>query len=125
MCCGRVGYKTGDDLKLEGQIDCGLVAMHVYSLINVIELVAPESSKNKNLITHRICVIRNPWGTHEWKGAWNDKDPRWTPELRSKIGFKAGNDGLFCMDFRDFINYFGSITMCLVNDNYFYSSYKV
>lgn len=67
--------------------------------------------------------LRNPWGGHEWTGAWNDKgaypfeymgcsiepqmvhtgklnlddfpDPRWTDELKKEMNHTDKEDGMF------------------------------
>ena len=49
----------------------GLVPGHAYSVISVMEHGAT-----------RLLKIRNPWGQFEWDGAWSDKSPLWTEEMK-------------------------------------------
>ena len=56
--------------------------------------------------------LRNPWGQCEWTGAWHDKDPRWTPELKKELGQADREDGMFWMDINDFAKSFTTITFC-------------
>ena len=47
----------------ESAIGNGLYAGHAYAI-------------NKTVTTtdgHTLVQLRNPWGSHEWEGAWNDK----------------------------------------------------
>lgn len=54
----------------------GLATNHAYTLIG-----AYQAQGNQ------LVKIRNPWGSYEWKGAWHDRDPRWTPQLKKEVGF--------------------------------------
>ena len=56
----------------------GIVRSHAYTLVNVYEVYVDEE-----LV--RLFQIRNPWGFGEWTGDWNDRDPRWTPELKMEL----------------------------------------
>jgi len=47
--------------------------------------------------------MRNPWGKHEWTGLWSDSSPIWTPELRRQLGAAEADDGLFFIQFSDYI----------------------
>jgi hypothetical protein len=38
--------------------------------------------KINTFVTLSFSQVRNPWGSDEWKGAFSDKSPDWTPELR-------------------------------------------
>ena len=58
----------------------------------------------------RFCQLRNPWGGHEWTGAWCDKDPRWTPALKQEVGQADKEDGMFWMSIDDFARSFDNIT---------------
>ena len=90
------GASGGD----ETPIGNGLHAGHAYSI-------------NKTVTTsagHTLVQLRNPWGSHEWLGAWNDKDPRWTEALKAEVGQTDKEDGMFWMSIEDFASSFDTIT---------------
>lgn len=68
----------------------GLVTSHAYSVLR-----AKEYNGKK------FVVVRNPWGTGEWKGRWSDGAKEWTPEWMpalSVLDHSFGNDGQFIME---------------------------
>jgi hypothetical protein len=86
----------------------GLVTGHAFSLIRVKEY--------KGL---RMCMIRNPWGNGtEWTGAWHDKDPRWTPEMKAALDFYEGDDGTFWMQWDDVRLWFDGGAACFLLPTY-------
>jgi hypothetical protein len=51
----------------------------------------------------KLLKLRNPWGSGEWNGKWNDRDRNWTPQLKKELGWTGNNDdGIFFMEFGDF-----------------------
>jgi len=68
----------------------GLVGGHAYSVIRVVKL---KSIKKK------LVLLRNPWGTGEFRGAWSDKSKLWTQEFKDEAGFEDKEDGSFFMAF--------------------------
>ena len=56
-----------------------------------------------------MLKIRNPWGKFEWNGAFSDKSPLWTPQLKQELGVTAKDDGIFWMTLEDFIKDFEGI----------------
>lgn len=53
----------------------GIVELHAYSVL-----------KAREIDGVRLVLLKNPWGKHEWKGAWSDgssKPP--APALTSRI----------------------------------------
>ena len=133
MCCctGNIkGGGAGDD-SIDGRI--GIAGNHAYSLLGAYEItrqggrlraVKPKRGEKKNRNNTRIVKIRNPWGTGEWKGSWRDNDSRWTPELRKDLEMENKDDGIFCMEFRDFLKYYADYQICYYEDNYEISSNK-
>lgn len=89
--------------------DNGLVKNHDYSLIEIHEIIY----KGQNL---RLLKLRNPWGKVEWKGDWSDSSRLWTPELRQMLGCDVADDGFFFMTYKDFLQNFDGISICVVND---------
>lgn len=76
--------------------------------------------------------VRNPWATQQSQIGWNDKDPRWDlvyPEEKERMQFrynKNGNDGVFYMDWDDFIHKFDHLfSICEINDNANYIYYHL
>ena len=67
--------------------------------------------------------MRNPWGQGEWKGDWSDASPKWTDELKSKVGFTDKNDGVFFIAEHDYVENFRATTICMYVDDY-YKTYK-
>ena len=65
----------------------------------------------------RLLQIRNPWGSGSWKGAYSFCDQyHWTPRLQAlcpdyhyRIQHPEYDDGLFWMEFSDFVRYFRSL----------------
>lgn len=51
----------------------------------------------------KLLKLRNPWGSGEWTGDWSDKSELWTPELKKKVGFVDGNDGIFFIELEDYL----------------------
>ena len=71
----------------------GLVSMHAYTLLNVLELSNGE----------KLAHIRNPWSQEgEWKGDWSDSSSKWTATLKEEVGYVNSNDGQFFMPFKTF-----------------------
>ncbi|KAI8805719.1 hypothetical protein BJ742DRAFT_819744 [Cladochytrium replicatum] len=69
-----------------------LVLGHAYSIQKAIEV------KGK-----RMVQLRNPWGKFEWKGPWGDGSAEWTPEWMQLLDHKFGDDGVFWMEYADFL----------------------
>jgi Calpain family cysteine protease len=68
----------------------GLVSGHAYTVLR-----AKEYNGKK------FVVVRNPWGTGEWKGRWSDGAKEWTPEWMpalTALDHSFGNDGQFIME---------------------------
>ncbi len=89
----------------------GLATNHAYTLIGAYETGG-----------HRLVKIRNPWGSFEWNGKWNDNDPDWTDEMKSDVNFSNGNDGEFFLSIEDFKEEFGDTTICACYDDYQFDS---
>jgi len=74
----------------------------------------------------RVLKIRNPWGKYdkdglgEWKGKWSDYDQkRWKEYLRrTSYRYQPLNDGVFHISFDDFLEYFTTIEICYLHENF-------
>ena len=94
------GSPAGSDTDVS---DEGIVQGHAYSCLRVVR----EGE-------HRLLKLRNPWGRGEWKGAWSDSSPLWTPRLKSRLGWSDADDGVFWMCLRDFCGHFASLYVCKI-----------
>ena len=96
------GSPAGSD-SVDHMSSSGIVQGHAYSILDVQEI------DNVKLIS-----LRNPWGSHEWKGDWSDHDKtHWTRRMRSKLpNFEGKEDGQFWMSFLDFTINFEDIYVC-------------
>lgn len=82
----------------------GIVQGHAYSILRV-----------KKSGDFMMIMLRNPWGTGEWTGAWSDNSDMWEKYPQVKRDCKVVNaedDGIFWMDFFDFCKFFQSIDVC-------------
>ncbi|KAJ3296235.1 hypothetical protein HK104_001800, partial [Borealophlyctis nickersoniae] len=78
--------------KSGGQAPNGLIPGHAYSILRTVE------AKGK-----RFLLIRNPWGKTEWNGKWSDGSAEWTAEWMSALDHRFGDDGVFWMEYPDFL----------------------
>ncbi|KAH8599322.1 hypothetical protein B0O99DRAFT_504411 [Bisporella sp. PMI_857] len=70
----------------------GIIEGHAYSIMRAVEIDGK-----------RLVLLRNPWGTYEWKGAWSDGSKEWTPEWMQKLDHRFGDDGAFWMSYEDLL----------------------
>ena len=87
----------------------GIVSGHAYSILGIKEL----SSENVRLIK-----LRNPYGEVEWTGDWSDKSEIWTEKLKKELNFKVKDDGIFWMNYSDFITYFEIVNICKIHKDF-------
>ncbi|TNN06406.1 Calpain isoform 2 [Schistosoma japonicum] len=105
-CC-ILGADIGGE-KNKKREELGLVGSHAYSLTGFGKV------KYKGNEMH-LVRLRNPWGQHEWKGAWSDNSPEWK-DVRSsdkkELNYKQREDGEFWMSYEDFVKYFSLLEVC-------------
>jgi hypothetical protein len=80
----------------------GLRDNHSYSLLSIHEI----EHKGSKI---RLMKMRNPWGNFEWDGSWGDDSQEWkevSMNLKKELKYKQTNDGIFFIQFEDFIKYF-------------------
>jgi len=89
----------------------GIVPGHAYSILKVAHPITAGMERV------RLVCVRNPWGSFEWKGDWSDKSEKWGqyPLIRAQIWPDTSNDddGIFWMEWSDFIQHFDSIQVCM------------
>ena len=49
----------------------------------------------------RLLKLHEPWGTDTYTGPWNDKDPRWTDELRAEANALLGKAAPWVPNLKD------------------------
>ncbi|XP_065842681.1 calpain-15-like isoform X2 [Oscarella lobularis] len=86
----------------------GLVSQHAYSVLDVQQV--PQG---------RLIQLRNPWGSHSWRGDWGDASPLWTAELRKKLhARKTAKEGVFWIALKDLMKYFDRVDVCKVRPDW-------
>ena len=103
-----------EDTNLDYLSQMGLVTNHSYMIIDNIIL------KNPNGTEVKLLKIRNPWGTNEWLGDWSDDSRKWNDDFKKKVDLENKEDGIFWMAYEDFIQFYTSIHICQIHDNYDY-----
>ena len=116
----------------------GVAAFHAYSVLDVIELhnvvvgkqrtlrqCFAETRLNEERQTVRLLKIRNPWGKFEWKGKWSSLCENWTTSLSQKLGRTEKNDGVFFIEYTDFLQKFSVLDICKTHEGFFEQSHSV
>eukprot|EP00727_Mastigamoeba_balamuthi_P002136 m51a1_g1192 putative calpain family cysteine protease (507) ;mRNA; f:426295-429631 len=90
----------------------GLVEGHAYSVLRA------------HRTSNGTCIlqVRNPWGKVEWNGAYSDKDPNWTPELKQELEWSNSDDGTFWMPAEDFVKYYDQVSVLYVDEKWAFSN---
>lgn len=118
--------KTGNDNR---DTSTGLSPSHAYALLAVYEIEVNsqglyQRARSSSSSNERLVKLRNPWGKGEWILDWADSDKRWNAHLKKQLGVVNEDDGVFCMPFKAFMNYFYDYQICYFFDNYIYSAQK-
>ena len=91
----------------------GVVQRHAYAVLDTYEGYG-----------ERLVKVRNPWGEQEWAGAWSDGSSQWTSTWLERLNHKFGDDGVFWMSYKDFLNQFKHINRTRIFDESWYTSQK-
>ncbi len=131
MTAGSDNLNQGSDAYIE---KIGIAGSHAYSLLEVYELekivnqryqlLHPDENKQGKIV-ERLVKLRNPWGKGEWKGDWSDQSYLWSYQLRKMLKYDHEEDGVFFMNFNDFLKYFTDVQICYYHDNYKYSAIQL
>jgi len=109
----------------------GLGIRHAYTLLSAFEVSQEGKLLPPNAASvaggQRFVKLRNPWGNEkEWIGNWADADKRLSPQFLQSIGYNVQkDDGVFLMDFNDFLKYFDYISCNVFTIGYANSSLRV
>lgn len=87
----------------------GLVGQHAYSVTNFEEITLIDRRRIQ------LLIVKNPWGRHEWNGAFADNAPEWkliSSHDHRKLKREIKDDGEFFMTLEDFTKNFDRVELC-------------
>ena len=96
----------------------GLTPGHAYAVLKALEI-------DTGTAVEKVVQLRNPWGNFEYSGDWSDYSSKWTDELKIKYEFNKKNDGIFYMAFDDFTQFFLTMGLSKLHENYISNSIKI
>ena len=96
----------------------GLIPGDTYIISNLYEI-------NNGIEREKLLKLRNPWGDAEFSGDWSETSSKWTEELKEKLNYSDKKDGDFFISFDDFINYYGTMGIVKLHEDYLSNSIRI
>ena len=61
--------------------------------------------------------MRNPWGSEQYNGPWNDEDTQWTADFKKQANLSVDkSDGVFYMSVEDYPKAFANLAIVHYRD---------
>lgn len=109
MTCS-ISPPDGMDVAFEERRDDGLLYLHEYAILQLVE----PTAESRSFLKETLIQVRNPHGHGEFNGRYSDCDTeRMTEELRRNLKYGIADDGSFYMAFSDFQATFSRMDLCL------------
>ena len=98
--------------------EIGIVPGDTYIISNIYEINSGKQSE-------KLLKLSNPWGDAEYSGDWSETSSKWTDELKEKLQYSEKKDGDFFISYDDFINYYGSLGIVKIHEDYLSNSIRI
>ena len=96
----------------------GLTTNHCYTILRLVDV-------NVEKQTHRLLLLRNPYGHMEWTGNYSDGSKIWTKSLKEAVKFNEKDAGCFWVNLDDYFKLFDHTFLSKYEKNFIYNSYKI